>query len=86
MVGCVEGILGLRPDLGGLRLAPAIPREWDAFTIEKDFRGKKLHIRVENPDHRESGCRSLTLNGKALPDNYIPAALLEADNQILLTL
>ena len=86
MVGCVEGILGLRPDLDGLRLAPAIPREWDAFTIEKDFRGKKLHIRVENPDHRESGCRSLTLNGRALPDNYIPAALLEADNQILLTL
>ena len=86
MVGCVEGILGLRPDLDGLRLAPAIPRAWDAFTIEKDFRGKKLHIRVENPDHRESGCRSLTLNGRALPDNYIPAALLEADNQILLTL
>ena len=28
MVGCVEGILGLRPDLDGLRLAPAIPKEW----------------------------------------------------------
>ena len=25
MVGCVEGILGLRPDLNGLRLAPAVP-------------------------------------------------------------
>lgn len=35
MVGCVEGILGLRPDLDGLRLAPAIPKEWDSFTMEK---------------------------------------------------
>ena len=86
MVGCVEGILGLRPDLDGLRLAPAIPREWDAFTIEKDFRGKKLHIRIENPDHRESGWRSLSLNGRALPDNYIPAADLAEDNDILLVM
>ena len=86
MVGCVEGILGLRPDLGGLRLAPAVPKEWDKFTIEKDFRGKKLRIRVENPDHRESGCRSLTLNGRLLPDNYLPADALQAENDILLVL
>ena len=86
MVGCVEGILGLRPDLDGLRLAPAIPKEWDSFTMEKDFRGRRLHIRVENPDHRESGCRSLTLNGQAMPDNYIPASALQDENEIILTL
>ena len=85
MVGCVEGILGLRPDLDGLRLAPAIPKEWDSFTMEKDFRGRRLHIRVENPDHRESGCRSLTLNGQAMPDNYIPASALQDENEIILT-
>lgn len=38
MVGCVEGILGMRPDFGGLRIAPSIPADWDQFTIEKDFR------------------------------------------------
>ena len=86
MVGCVEGILGLRPDLDGLRLAPAIPKEWDSFTMEKDFRGRRLHIRVENPDHRESGCRSLTLNGQAMPDNYIPASALQDENDIILTM
>ena len=86
MVGCVEGILGLRPDLDGLRLAPAIPKEWDSFTMEKDFRGRRLHIRVENPDHRESSCRSLTLNGQAMPDNYIPASALQDENEITLTM
>ena len=86
MVGCVEGILGLRPDLDGLRLAPAIPKSWKSFSIEKDFRGCRLHIRVENPHQRESGCESLTLNGKTLPENYIPASMLEKDNEILLRL
>lgn len=86
MVGCVEGILGLRPDLDGLRLAPAIPKEWDSFTMEKDFRGRRLHICVENPGHHESGCRSLTLNGQAMPDNYIPASALRDENDIILTM
>ena len=86
MVGCVEGILGLRPDLEGIRIAPAVPENWDSFEIDKDFRGKHLHIRVENPDHRESGCRSMSLNGKELPDNYIPEELLKEENEILLTL
>ena len=86
MVGCVEGILGLRPDLDGLRLAPAIPKEWDSFTMEKDFRGHRLHICVENPGHHESGCRSLTLNGQAMPDNYIPASALRDENDIILTM
>lgn len=86
MVGCVEGILGLRPDLDGLRLAPAIPKEWDSFTMEKDFRGHRLHICVENPGHHESGYRSLTLNGQAMPDNYIPASALRDENDIILTM
>ncbi len=87
MVGCVEGILGLRPDPSGLRLSPSIPSEWDGLEIEKEFRGKRLHIRIENPEHRESGCRRLRLNGKEMQENYIPAdALIPGDNEIILTM
>ncbi len=86
MVGCVEGILGLRPDLYGIKLSPAIPREWKRLEIEKDFRGKHLHIVVENPSGRETGFEKLLLNGRALNDNYIPAELLEPENEILLTM
>ena len=86
MVGCVEGILGMRPDFGGLRIAPSIPREWDGFEIEKDFRGCKLHIVVKNPDHVESGCKKLTVNGLEVEGNYICAELLTAETAIELTL
>ncbi len=86
MVGAVEGILGMRPDLGGIRIAPSIPAEWDGFTAEKTFRGKKLLIRVENPDHAESGCRSLTVNGRAAEGDYIPAEMLGDVNEIVLVM
>ncbi len=86
MVGAVEGILGVRPDLHGLRLSPSIPAAWDGFTMEKSFRGKKLHITVQNPAHKESGFTSLMLNGAAMPDNYIPADKLAAKNEIVLTM
>ena len=86
MVGAVEGILGVRPDLHGLRLSPSIPAAWDGFTMEKIFRGKKLHITVQNPAHKESGFTSLMLNGAAMPDNYIPADKLAAENEIVLTM
>ena len=86
MVGCVEGIMGMRPDFGGLKVAPSIPKSWDGFEIEKDFRGKHLHIVVKNPDHVESGCKSLTVNGKKMEGNYIPADVLETNNEVELVM
>ena len=86
MVGCVEGILGLRPDLTGITLSPSIPNDWTHLEIRKDFRGKHLHIVIENPDRRESGCERLILNGQELDSNHIPADLLEDENEICLIL
>ena len=85
MVGCVEGILGLRPDLEGLRLSPSVPKAGNTLRL-RSFRGKQLHISVENPDEKESGCCSLVLNGQKLANNYIPENLLQDKNEVILTL
>lgn len=82
MVGCVEGILGMRPDFYGIRIAPSIPKEWEYFEIEKDFRGSHLHIVVRNPGHAEAGCKKFIVNGRELGDNYIPAKMLEEKTEI----
>ncbi len=84
MVGCVEGILGMRPDFYGLRVSPSIPREWDAFEIDKDFRGKHLHIVVKNPGHAESGCVKLVVNGQEMQDNYIPCEIMTQNTEVTL--
>lgn len=84
MVGCVEGILGMRPDFYGLKLAPSIPREWEGFSVEKDFRGKHLHIEVKNPNHAESGCVRLLVNGQEADGNYIPDEMMTEQTEIVL--
>ena len=86
MVGCVEGILGMRPDFYGLRIAPSIPKTWDNFEIDKDFRGKHLHILVKNPAHLESGCSKLLVNGQEINGNYIPEEMMSENTYIELTM
>lgn len=86
MTGCVEGILGMRPDFDGLKIEPAVPADWKEFEIEKDFRGKHLHIVVRNPGHVQSGCKKLVVNGKEMAGNYIPASMLEEQTEIILDL
>ena len=86
MVGCVEGILGMRPNLDGLKLDPSIPAAWDGFTAEKDFRGCRLNITVKNPGHVQSGCRELTVNGKKMEGNFIPASELKDNAEVVLVM
>ena len=48
-------ILGIRPAYDGLVIDPCIPSSWDGFEVDRVFRGKKIHIRVENPGHIQKG-------------------------------
>lgn len=86
MVGCVEGILGLRPTLDGIVIAPAFPAEWDGFTMEKVFRGKKLNIRVDNVAHKEGNPEKYILNGKEHPAGVILESELLDENQIVVVM
>ncbi|SET22053.1 GH36-type glycosyl hydrolase domain-containing protein [[Clostridium] polysaccharolyticum] len=86
MVGCVEGILGLRPDPDGLCIAPAIPSEWKEITMEKVFRGCKLNITVKNENGAEGGYKECYLNGVKLEKNYVSATDLKDVNDILLVM
>ena len=86
MVGCVEGILGIRPDFYGIRISPSVPKEWETFEIDKDFRGCHLHIVVKNPGHVESGCKKMIVNGKELEGDYIPQQILTERTEIELFL
>lgn len=86
MVGCVEGILGLRPDFYGIKLAPSIPSDWKNFEMNKDYRGKKLHITVNNPNGKQSGYSEVTLNGKNMLSDYIPFDELSDNNEIVINM
>ena len=82
MVGMVEGILGLRPTPDGLRISPAIPAAWDGFTMDKTFRGKRLHITVDNSAHHQGGVQHVLINGKAVQNVLLPDDMLCDGDQI----
>lgn len=82
MVGCVEGICGMRPDAYGLRISPSIPAAWNGFSIKKFFRGKWLNITVDNTAHVQSGVKEISLNGTVISGDYIPADKLADTNEI----
>ena len=82
MVGCVEGILGLRPTPEGILIKPAIPAEWDGFTMDKTFRGKMIHVTVDNGAHREGDPVKYILNGRERPVEVIPAGDLLVENEL----
>jgi cellobiose phosphorylase len=79
-------ILGLRPELDGLRIDPCIPGTWKGFKATRRFRGRTIQIEVENPNGVCHGVESLTLNGETLTGNLVPADRLEGHNRVKVVL
>jgi cellobiose phosphorylase len=79
-------ILGIRPEVDGLRLDPCIPSDWEGFKAERRFRGKQVRIQVQNPDGICKGVAAITLNGQPLEDNLIPAEMLKTENDVLVVM
>ena len=71
----------MRPDADGLRIAPSIPSDWNSYTVFKVFRGKKLNMTFNNPDHVQNGVKSVVLNGETLDEPYVTYCY-EADQNI----
>ena len=61
----------MRPDLNGLWVCPSVPSDWKEFTMDKVFRGKKLHITVKNENGAECGFKEFYVNGNTfLPSRW----------------
>jgi cellobiose phosphorylase len=76
-------LLGIRPDYKGLLIDPCIPADWKEFTATRRFRGKMLAIKVTNPAGVQKGVKKITLNGRPLEGNLIPASKMKKQNDVL---
>jgi cellobiose phosphorylase len=70
-VAASQYILGIRPELDGLRIDPCLPAEIDSFSCVRRFRGSIYRISVENAAGGMKGSPSVTVNGKP-SGNLIP--------------
>lgn len=65
-------LLGVRPDFDGLTVDPCIPSDWKSFRVVRKWRGAEYHILVENPDGKQKGVTSMTVNGEKVDGNTVP--------------
>ena len=67
-----ERILGIRPTRAGLIVDPAIPAEWENYSMTRKFRGTVYTIQVKNPLKRTLGISELKVDGLVIQGNLIP--------------
>jgi N,N'-diacetylchitobiose phosphorylase len=79
----LQWILGVRPEIDGLRIDPCIPRSWPGFTMRRVFRGKTLKIEVKNPQGVSKGVTSLTVDRKIIEGNLVPLEKLKDGSKIV---
>ncbi len=71
-VAATQGILGIRPEHTGLRVDPALPADWDGFSISRRFRGNEYRITVEKAEGVTGRVTALEVDGTAVAGNIIP--------------
>jgi cellobiose phosphorylase len=71
-VAVSQYILGVRPEMDGLRVDPCIPRAWKGYTVTRIFRGDTYRISVKNPRGVNRGVSSMTVDGREIAGNIAP--------------
>jgi cellobiose phosphorylase len=65
-VAATQYLLGIRPELDGLKISPCIPGAWDKFKVKRFFRGCEYNIIV-----RKTGRNRIEVNGAEIKGNII---------------
>jgi cellobiose phosphorylase len=69
-VAITQWILGIRPTLKGLQVAPVLPTSWKGFTATRSFRGVSYEITVERGG--PGNAVQLTVDGVAQEGSVVP--------------
>jgi cyclic beta-1,2-glucan synthetase len=82
----VERILGLRPEAGGVRIEPCLPRAWRRVdvTIRRPEGG--LSITIENPDGVETGIAERWVDGVAVDEAIVAFPADGRDRRVIVRL
>jgi cellobiose phosphorylase len=81
-VAITQWILGIRPELDGLRVDPVIPSAWPGFTATRRFRGATYQISIS----RAAAGTGTRINGEQIAGALIPLANPGETVQVEITL
>ena len=66
-------ILGIKPTYDGIEIDPCIPSTLKEYTVHRVLRDAEFDITVKNPDGKESGVKSIVLDGSPVEGCVITA-------------
>jgi cellobiose phosphorylase len=69
-----QWILGIRPELAGLRIDPVLPSSWPGFSAVRKWRGATYEIMVRQEPGVTGRVRRLVVDGKSVDTNVVPEA------------
>jgi cellobiose phosphorylase len=73
-VAVTQWILGIRPELCGLRVDPVLPCDWPGFSGVRQWRGATYRISVAKPVGVTGRVVNLVVNGQDFRGNLVPPA------------
>jgi cellobiose phosphorylase len=74
MTAISQWILGVRPELDGLRIDPVLPAEWSGFTARRRWRGATYVISVHKDPGVTGRVRELVVDGNHVTGNLVAPA------------
>ena len=60
----IEYLLGLKVEKGYIRIEPCIPKEWKEYQMQYKWKESIYHIKIKNPEGKNTGVSKVILNGK----------------------
>ena len=75
-------LLGIRPKLNGLQIAPVMPRKWRQMEAYYDYRGTMIHLCVDNPDAASAGINKMTVDGIDISGDFIEIGYVRGKREI----
>lgn len=87
-VAATQYLLGVKAVPTGLRIDPCVPSDWKEFTVRRRYRGCDVTVTVSNPDGRQKGVSSVSVDGTPVDMTHgpiVPAALCDGKTSVTVT-
>jgi cellobiose phosphorylase len=65
-VAATQYLLGVRPEVAGLRVDPCLSADWPSVSVVRRWRGCELRIDVDNAAGVEKGVAEMAVDGEAV--------------------
>ena len=75
-------LLGIRPKLTGVQLAPVMKSEWAEMDAMRVYRGTRILMTVKNPNGVSSGVAKVVVDGNEFAESFLPASYLQGKAEV----